>query len=247
MIDALYARYSRKKEKPLDPKYRPSDAIAGRRHLKPSAKRLVVIFPGWHTHSFPVSILAGRLARRGWSVLVYDFHDQVIMPDDDAVRDSFKFIRDKIALELSQLKSKHGYERVHLVGISLGNVPLALVTDLYKDFQSATLVVAGDDLAIDLWHGTRTSYLDPIFQKMHVGVRKLDDEWHLLAPANHAAHFRHKPVKFIMSTRDSFILSKYQQRMLDSLQEIEAVVNVKKRRTGHLITIIRYCIFDRPL
>src|SRR3989344_3330236 len=247
MIDALYGRYSRRKDKLLDPKYKPSDAIAGKSLVNEHSNKLVIIFPSWHTHNFPVNILSRRLAKKGWAVLAYDFHDQIIEPNEDMVADSFRFIRDTITSEIQNLVNKHGYQQIHLIGISLGNMPLALVADKLKNFTGATIVVGGDDLAIDMWYGLRTQNYRHAFEKLHVSLRKLDDEWQGVSPANHVKSFAGKKVKFVMSLNDEFVMTKYQKKLADKIAEAGADLTVFPRRFGHTISIIWFCLFEPPL
>lgn len=247
MIDALYDVYSKYKEDPLDPNYKPSDAIIGRKFINPHSRKLVVIFPGWHTHNFPVNVLAKRLAKRGWAVLFYDFHDQIMEPDQEVVVESFRYIRDTVCSEIQKLMAEQNYEQIHFIGISLGGVPLALVSDKFHHFTSVTSVVGGDNLAIDMWYGMRTEPYRRAFEKMHIGVRHLAQEWENVAPDNHLKHFKGKPVKLVISLHDKFVRTEYQKKLARQLEEVGAKVTTKKRLVGHTLTIVRFCLFDAPL
>ena len=247
MVDALYARYARRKKEPLDPHYKAHYAIRGRKILNRRAGKLAVIFPGWHTHKFPVDILARRLVKRGWAVLVYDFHDQIIEPDDSMVAASFHFIRDTIAEEVGSLTAKRVYRQIHFIGISLGNVPMTMVADEFSKFTGATMVVAGGDLAVDMWHGLRTRDLRDDFQDEHIGVRALDRDWKEEAPSRHIRHFAGKQLKLILSKNDKFILSKYQLEFAEDIRKINKTVNLRTRHLGHILTIMRFCLLDNPV
>jgi hypothetical protein len=247
MIDSLYARYTRLRDEPVDPNYQPRDSIRGRSLVNEGADKLAVIFPGWHTHKFPVNRLSNRLAKRGWAVLTYDFHDQIIGPSDEMVAESFKYIRGQIGKELEGLNKKHHYKQIHFIGISLGNVSMALVADKFPDFNSATVVVGGEDLAVDMWHGLRTLFIRDEFKKAHVGLKRLDMDWSEEAPMNHAKRFTDKKVKFILSRSDKFILPKYQKKLLENIESAGADISVKTRWSGHLMIIVRYCLFDSPI
>lgn len=247
MIDALYARWSRKKDILVDPNYKPQNSIKHKRLLNSYADKLVVIFPSWHTHNFPINILSKRLAKKGWAVLAYDFHDQIIEPNEDMVADSFRFIRDTIASEIQNLTNKYKYQQIHLIGISLGNVPLALVADKLQNFTGATIVVGGDDLAIDMWYGLRTQNYRRAFEKLHISLRKLDNEWLEIAPANHVKSFANKKVKFVISLNDEFVMTKYQKKLADKIAETGADLTIIPKRFGHTVSIIWFCLFEPPL
>jgi esterase/lipase len=247
MIDQLYSVYGRRKEKPLDPDYKPSDVIVGQKFLDTGNDKLVVIFPGWHSHNFPVNILAKRLYKQGWSVLWYDFHDQILEPEEEIVVQSLRYLRDKVCDDISQITHKKPYRQIHFISISLGGVPMALVCDKFKHFSGVTAVVGGDDLAVDMWHGQRTQHLRYAFEKMHVGIRKLSKEWDNIGPDHHLRYFRDKPVKIIMSMHDTFVPTKYQQKLTDELLQADALVKLKRRFTGHTLTIVRFCLLDNPV
>ncbi len=249
MIDALYSRYSLRKQKPLDPNYKPSDAIAGRRIINKQSKKLAVIFPGWHNHpeQVPVNRLVKRLRRKGWTVLVYDFHDQILQPADRTVVESFHYIRDFIVDDLTATISASEYDEVRFISISMGGVILALVADRFPHFTGATAAVGGDNLAIDMWHGMRTLVYAEEFQKMHLGVRKLAKEWYDLAPEHHLRHFKGKPVKLVMSKHDRFVLTEYQEKLKDQLESVGADVKVKRHWPGHVLTVLMFAFFDSPL
>lgn len=245
MIDHLYATYSRRREKPLDPYYRPSDVIVGKKFLDAGNDKLAVIFPGWHTHNFPINILAKRLYKKGWSVLWYDFHDQIVEPKEDVVVESLQYLRDGVTKDITNVVRKKLYRQIHFISISLGGVPMALVCDKFTHFTGVTAVVGGDDLAICMWYGRRTRHYREAFQKMHVGIRKLAKEWDSVGPDHHLKHFKNKPIKMIISMRDNFVGTKYQLRLAKELLEKGANLKVKKLHTGHIMTIARYCFFAR--
>jgi len=249
MIDALYVRYSLRQKDSLDPRYKPEQAIVDRQFLNPGADKLAVIFPGWHNRSkqFPISRVIKRLQRKGWAVLVYDFHDQVLQANDETVVESFRFIRDTIADDLEKVQSGKNYSEIRLISISMGMVMLGLVADKYSHFTSTTVVVGGDNLAIDMWHGMRTKIYADEFRKIHIGIRKLTHDWNELAPVNHLRHFKDKPIKFVMGTRDEFVLTKYQEKLLSNLLDAGAKVKVKKHHGGHVFTIVLFALFDSPL
>ncbi len=247
MIDLLYARYSYRREKPLDPTYNPVKALAGRRYYD-GGDRLAVIFPGWHTHNnFPVNFLVKRLVRDGWSVVLYDYNDQIIEPDEKAVVEAMKYVCDKVCADLTRLTARKPFRRVHFISISLGGVPMAMVCDRFRHFTGVTAVVGGDDLAVDMWYGARTAHFRKAFEKMHIGIRKLAKEWDYIGPDHHLRHFNGKPIKFILSKHDTFVPTKYQRKLAKELVEAGAEVKVKYRRTGHVLTIARFCLLDNPV
>lgn len=243
MFDKLYLYYAKNKKPELDTAYTPNKAVAGRLHVNPRAPKLAVIFPPWHGSRRLHNILIKRLAKKGWSVLFYQLHGQLLIADDELVVKSFHHVQKAIAQELKELSAKHNYQKVHLIGMSLGNVSLSMVADDYPGFSEATLVVAGDDLAIDLWHGSMTQDLRKLFEQAHLGIRKLASEWRDEAPILHAKRFKNKEVKFYLSLTDKVIRTDYQKKMAEGIAQAGAKIIVKKTRLGHTMTIAKYCLF----
>jgi hypothetical protein len=248
MLDKIFRNYlvRRNKAPLLDPSYRPIDAIAARRFTNLSAPKLAVIFPGWHGGSgFLYDRLTIRLAKKGWAVLDYRFSDQILETDENIVIKSFAHIQKEVAKEIKHLVDKYGYQQVHLIGLSLGNVPLTMVTEDYPDFSAATLVVAGDDLALDMWHGILTQNLRAGFEVENIGIRQLDLDWKNLAPKNHLKNFAGKPVWLYVAVGDKVIRYEFQKRMAKLVSESCGAASIKKLHSGHIGTIVRFCLFAR--
>lgn len=245
MIDSILIRRAYKNPRPVDITYKPEDSIVSKKFIDSKNHKLAVIFPGWHTHNFPVNILAKRLAKRGWSVLYYDFHDQILEPNDWTVKRSFDYIRDQITSDIESIVHQRAYRQIHFIGISLGSVPLGMVADKFKKFSSVTWVVGGEDLAIDMWHGLRTQDLRRDFEQVRIGLKKLAKDWDNLGPDHHLKCFKNKSVRLVVSKTDIVILAKYQYKLAEELNKIGAQTKINKRYTGHFMTILRYCLFSR--
>lgn len=246
-MTSSFSYYSVRKDPPLDPAYTQERAIVGKRLTNPRAEKLCVLLPGWHNSSkrIPLRWLVKRLSKRGWAILVYDFHPQILEADEKMVVESFRHIQASICEDLDSLTARRGYKKVHLLGISLGSVACSLVADGFKGFTGATLVVGGDDLAIDMWHGTRSQILRRDFQKLHVGIRKLDKDWRYVAPVNHLKNFSGKPVTMVLATADKVIRTEYQKRLAERLKENGAELLIRKNHLGHVLTVVRFCLLGK--
>lgn len=247
MVDGLIVALTSLKTKPLDSKYKPHQAIRGQKLVNQKSDRLAVIFPWWYASgSLFYRFLVWRLSKKGWAVLAYEFHSQVLQADEKVVLESYKHIRQQIAWELELLTKKHGYNQVHFIGLSLGTIPLTLVADKFPAFTSATIVTGGDDLAVDMWHSLSTVNIKQSFEHNHIPLKRLDEDWQPVDPQNHVTPFAHKKVYFFMSLKDKLILTKYQKRLAAALEDVQARIIVKKRRVGHTMTIVLFCLAGSP-
>lgn len=221
--------------------YEPSQAVTGRQHLNPDAENLVVIFPPWHGGS-PLTDLLARRRALSHAVLKYDFHDMILEPYAERVEQSFKYIAETISKDLYDLPAWLRYKKVHFIGISMGNVAMAMTAGKYDAFSSATMVTAGDDLASGLWRGQRTQHLRQRFEEQGLTENKLRRYWYDLAPKSYAESFRGKPVKTLVSRNDEIIPSFQQFDMMRALQDHAARVKETYTSLGHTAAITSYCV-----
>lgn len=245
MFDKAYLRAISRSVPIVDTNYNPNDAVTYRRHLNPDTERLVVIFPHWHGGGKPYEILARRFVKKGWSVLLYNFHDQILSAEDEKVEKSFDVIKQSVTRDLRELRQKHSYKTIHFSGISLGNVPLTMVAGEFRDFDSATLVVPGDNLALDMWHSMATQNIKKVLVNKHVNLKKLEKEWIKETPGDYVAYFAGKPVRICVSLADKVIRTPYQKHMIKIMSEAGARETVAIWRIGHVLSIARYCLIDR--
>lgn len=247
MLDKIYSLLQAPKDVLIDPDYKPEQAIASSDLLNPNGRKLVVIFPHWGARGMLFEKLKKRYAKQGWAVLAYRFSDRLLEAQDGTVVESFLHIQKTIANDLEKLCSKHNYEEVRFVAISIGSVAMNMVADKFDRFTTATIVVGGDDLANDMWHSFRALNLRQAFQRQHIGIKTLDKHWYKIAPKNHVGSFSGKEVNFLLSLSDMIILTKYQYALVDAIREAGGNVNLKSTRFGHIFTIARFCYFGSPV
>jgi hypothetical protein len=244
MIDKFLSRMGQKADKVIDPFYKPEAAVTGKDFVNPHKTRLIVIFPPWHDGGWFYKYLIKRLSRKGWAVLAYHFSPQILEAEDKTVINSFIYIQQRVTADLEKLAGKN-YSEIKLLSFSLGGVSLAMVADKFAKFTSATAVVGGDDLAVDAWHGIRSTNIRKEFEHEHIGIRRLANDWHKIAPKNHVKNFKGKKVKLVISVNDKIILTKYQLALAQALEEAGALVSIKKSRVGHIATTVLFLLFGR--
>ncbi len=242
MFDKVFILYAKLKKDEIDTSYRVENAIVSKTHLNANATKLAVIFPPWHGVRFVTNILAKRLIKRGWSVLLYEFNPQILMPSEDRVLRSFEYIQKSVASDLTMLKAKHNYTSIRLIGLSLGGVALAMTAALFHDFQDAVFVVAGDDLALCMWYGQRTYNLRKSFEKEDTHIRKLDHDWQELSPKNYTTAFAYKHVKMILSRTDTIIPASHQEKFRRAIKKADSDVTFRYSFLGHYLSVVKYCL-----
>lgn len=174
MLDSVMGFYAAHRFKEKDASYEPNMAVVSRTLLNENAKVLTVLIPPWRGGKGVYMKLAKRLMNRGSAVLVYEFHRQILEPDVQKTRASFAVIQQCLTDEINSLVQKHGYESVDFISSSLGSVTMCMLASTYRNFASATFVVAGSNLARCLWEGSRTQSLRHAFEVQGMSEEKLD-------------------------------------------------------------------------
>lgn len=250
MIDHIMISRSNGKYPLHDPTYKAEQAILGYQDSGPEdSQRLAVIFPSWHAHEGDAAFraLTGRLGKHGFAVRQYDFSDNILEPNVERVLESFHNIQDTVVNGLEQLVSSREFEEVHFISASLGAVSLALVASKFPQMSSATIVTGSSNLALGVWHGSRTVRVREALEAAGLDEKALDKAWQELAPKNHAEAFKNKSVRVILSTTDLVIPTIYQRELAEALDNAGSQVHVATTRMGHYAAIGSYCYLDRKL
>lgn len=232
---------SAKRRDRFDEDYSPSQAVQSRQLLNGQADKLAVVFPPWHGGRRVTEALVKRLQKNNWAVLNYTFHDQILEPDIERVSQSFEAIQTEVTDNLGQINEMGQYSRVDLIGVSLGNVAMALVAEKNPEFTSATLVVPGSNLALAMWHGTRTQNIRNHLSQQGINEIDLDDAWRNLAPMSHAKAFKEKPTELVISTKDCIIPTSFQYEMSEALNDARSRVTNHYNRLGHAASVAMFC------
>lgn len=224
--------------------YTSDQAVTSCKLYNPGASKLAVVFPPWHGGGKTTQNLVSRLVGDGSAVLNCEFHDQIIEPNAERVPKSFASIQESVGSELQRLHECMGYRRIHLIGISLGNVAMTMVAEVFQDFSAATFLVAGSNLASAMWDGRRTQGIKEVLRSQGYTKAQLDEAWQDLAPKKYAPIFKDKDVQAIISKKDNLIPTSYQIEMGKELDRAGVLATKKYTNSGHAATIARFCLFS---
>jgi pimeloyl-ACP methyl ester carboxylesterase len=224
-----------------DSHYTSTDSIIETRLLNADSPDLTVILPPWHGGGITTSALVRRLSQKG-AVLETRCHNRILEPDINGVIGSFNHIKNRISEEIDTKRQQFDYDTVHLLGLSLGNVALALIANEYQDFHRATMVVAGSNLAASVWDGIGAIHVKKELEKQGVSRIELDVAWRDLAPLSYTTAFAGKYVRAHISSADRVIPSRYQYDLALKLSESGSCVDKSISSLGHVATLTRFCI-----
>jgi len=242
MIDAYLASKGSPEDAMVLEGFEPSQAIIETRYINPDASELNVIFPPWHGAKEVTQILERRLVRNGSAVMAFDFHDHILEPNMPGVIAVHEHMSDSIAEDVNKRRVDEDFERVNLIGISLGSAALSLTASKLDTFTRVTNVVPGSNLAQCMWNGIRTQGIRESFERQGITLDELDKAWTTLGPSYHAPIMEGKEVNVRLSLNDGFVPTEYGEEYVAALQEAGANVSVQRSRLGHAMNIIKFCL-----
>jgi hypothetical protein len=239
MLDELSAIKDQLHKPTFDDKYSADQAIISAEFIaRPAAKILTVVFPPWHIPEWFLKRLQKKLLAQDSSVLIYYFNPQILDDDPIKVKNSFEYVALAIAEDVRELQDQKQLTQVNLLGISLGNVALAITAEKLDEFNKIYMVVPGNDLAASLWSGLRTRRLRAVLKQEGYKLDELQKEWQDLAPEAHIDRFKNHTVHIVLARHDKFIPFSYGKKLLDELSAINPKVTYTIRPFGHFMTIM---------
>jgi hypothetical protein len=242
MLDQIYSLRNKNRFVLTTNNYRPEDALISRKLDNCFSDKLAVLFAPWHGAEWLYDRLTSRLEKHGWSVLTYQFSPEILKPDVDQVIASFTYLQTSIATDLQELLLQNKYSKIHLIGTSLGNLPLALASEKFTNFDQVTMVAASSNLAQATWEGLRTQDIRNEFMKNGMTESALNIAWDGIAPKHHVSGLRHNRVNLIISKTDRVIPTKFQLEYLTAVREAGAKVRESYTHLGHYGSIIDFCL-----
>ncbi len=240
MLDKIKTRFDVGRDVLHTDGYRPQDAITQRRLINADGKKLCVLFPPWHGGSWAYEALIRRLARRGYAVLAYSFHDQILKPDAQQVVASYQYIQKAISDDLKKLSKT--YDSIWLIGLSVGILALTMTSEKFDRFERVSLVIPSVKLSYTLWNAIRTRRIRDGLEAQGYTVESLEELWKPLHTVHRVEALNGKRVDIVVSTADEIILPRYQQDYVSILRRAGVKPQVKTTRVGHYAAIVNFCL-----
>jgi len=114
------------------------------------------------------------------------------------------------------------------------------VANSYSNFNSATLVVPGSDLAGSLCDGIRTRPIYKALVSQGTLRNQLINSWSCLAPKNQVSSLKGKKIRIVVSNTDRVIPSQYQYELTIALKQHTSQIKIQASSLGHYATITKY-------
>ena len=141
----------------------------------PGSDTLIVCLPGWGQKLWNWKMVEKYVKQEGYSFLAYEFPKPILSDSVNLTLECFKTINSIVREDIKNLKKKYGFNKCILTGISLASSFGSIVYKDNPDVTDILLVVPGENLARDMWHGCRTQHLRKSFELQGVSLEELEN------------------------------------------------------------------------
>jgi hypothetical protein len=215
-------------------------------HIK-NSKELFVIFPPWTGKFYLNTFLRKSIAKRNCSVLEYEFPRAILSANWKQVLSNFLFIKQSTLSEIDLLKQKHGFEKVNIIGVSLGCINACMIANNNFDIKKLYLILPGHCLAESLWEGESTQELRDELDNNH-NLSDLKQYWRDLAPENNIDNLKVDKISVFLSEADKSIPFDHGKRFLGQLQSYNYSIEYKiVKRLKHSFAAILFYLSPRGI
>lgn len=217
----------------------------GKHFFRGSSSKLYVIIPYWQAtiYQLPMRILRKRILKAGHSCLIYQFPIKILSANVHLTEQYFKDIQAEIKKDIKEIKQKHNFLEVDIIGMSLGCVNTLMVANKNPDINKLFLIVPGDSLSESLWRGVGTKKLKNQIKKHHINLEELEKDWKDLEPKNNIDGLFDKEIEVYISGADTVIPYNNGHRLVKDMQNIGLNPTVfKNKRLGHYFTPFYFII-----
>jgi hypothetical protein len=208
--------------------------------------KLYVITPYWQAtmSQFSIILLKRRILNSGNSCLIYQFPIKILSDNVHLTEQYFKEIETEIKKDVENIKLKHGFIEVVVVGMSLGCVNALMVSNKNNYVNKVILVVPGDSLSDSLWRGIGTRKLKNQIKRHNINLKELEKDWQDLDPKNNIDGLANKYIEIYISKSDKIIPYTNGHHLVVDIENIGLrPVVIKNKRLGHYLTLLKFVLF----
>ncbi|MFH1979202.1 MAG: hypothetical protein ABII97_02375 [Patescibacteria group bacterium] len=241
-IDCLVNKFSKEKDINLKIDFR--KLIIKKFSYFPNSKSLYVsisLYSGGTDCSYR---LKAKIKNKNASFLDLKLSQDILSSDLEQTLDRFYFLKKQFMRQIELLKQQYGFNKVCLLGISMGCVTTLMIANRNSNINKVILVVPGSCLAESMWKSIRTQHLKKIIELNGIGLKDLKQQWDSLAPENNLDGMKDKEINVYISQADKIIPGELGECLVDKMYEENLLPRVyKNKHLGHYGTIARFYMF----
>lgn len=220
----------------------PSDNILKNKFsYKKESKELFVLLPPWGGKLYYNFFPRKFLIKKGFSVLEYEFPKAILSSNWKFTLDHFNFIRKSVTKEIEKLKKVYGFQRITIVGVSLGCVNACMCANNNKSIDEIFLIIPGHCLAESMWQGISTQQIRQEYENQKISLKELKNHWHTLAPENNITNLKSKKVSIFLSKADKVIPYYCGKKLFEKAKSKRYNLFYKiNNNLGHYLTALQF-------
>lgn len=221
----------------------PERIIKSRFTHKEESSELYVIFPSWGGNFYLNHFLRRRFMLDGYSFLEYQFSKGILSTDKEMTLKYFKAICEKAKGDIEKLKKEHNFQKIKVIGISIGCVNACMMAENNPNINELILVVPGHCLAESMWQGFDTQELRKTYEKEGATLPELKKYWHDLAPENNINNLKCEKVSIFLSRADIVIPFCCGEKLAEKLKFMKYNLSCHiNKHLGHNLTAISFLL-----
>jgi len=209
-------------------------------------RRAVVLLPYWNAPREACRPLAALLARCGVTCvqLSLPYHDERRTPGTAFARElacenlglTIRANRQAVIDARACLTwlEQEGYQRIGIVGVSIGASIASIVAALDARVRAAALLLMADDFADVVWTGSATRHVRQSLERAFTR-EEVRAAWSIISPARHAARLgaRHTPVLIVSGALDTVFLPELTYAYVERLRRLGSDPTWIRYECGH--------------
>ncbi len=219
----------------------PDKIIKKRFNYKKDSKELYILLPPWGGRIFYNFFLRHLLMKKGYSFLEYEFPKAILSTNWKFTLDYFNFIRESVVKESEKLKKRYGFQKIKIIGISLGCVNTCMCANNNESIDEIFLILPTHCLAELVWQGISTQKIRQEYENQKISLKELKNYWHALAPENNITKLKSKKVSIFLSKADKVAPYYCGKKLLEKSKSLEynLFYNINDN-LGHYLTVIQF-------
>ena len=220
----------------------PSDNILKKKFsYKKDSRELFILLPPWGGHLFYNFFPRHFLLKKGFSVLEYEFPKAILSSNWKFTLDYFNFIRKSVINEIEKLKKEYGFQKIKIIGVSLGCVNACMCANSNELIDEIFLIIPGHCLAESMWRGISTQQIRQEYENQKISIEELKIHWHALAPENNITNLKSKKISIFLSKTDKVIPYYCGKKLLEKAKSLKYNLFYKiNNNLGHYLTALQF-------
>ncbi len=214
-------------------------------HYTDRSDTLVICLPGWNQELWSWGRVKRHVVRSKGSFLTYEFPRAILSDNQELTKECFEVINRTVREDIKKLKEQYGFSKCILVILSLASSFGSMIYKDNPDINEIVLVVLGEDLARDMWHGYRTQHLRRSFERQGITLEQLRGYWHDLASENNMPA-KNTKISMYFGKQDKIIPYRFSQTLEATLERegFKPIVKISNF-AGHYFVSYKFLLFPQ--